>query len=135
MQRAYEVMFIIRPDLTEEDSEKLVSTIESNASAAGVKVKNAERLGKRRLAYPVRRFSDGSYVLLRVEADGKGIHELERRLRVSEPVIKFITVRTDEKQKRIDKLAKLRATRVKRSATEAPAPSAEATAEGAPAQA
>jgi small subunit ribosomal protein S6 len=121
MQRTYEVMFIVRPDLTDEDVDKLISTIESNASAAGATLKNTERMGKRRLAYLVRNFNDGLYVLMTVEADGKAIHEVERRLRVSEPVIKFITVRVDEQQKRVDKMAKLRASRVKRSATETPA--------------
>jgi small subunit ribosomal protein S6 len=121
MERTYEVMFIVRPDLTDEDMEKLVGTIEANATAAGAKLKNTERMGKRRLAYLVRNFADGFYVLLTVEADGKAIHEVERRLRVSEPVIKFITVRVDEHQKRVEKMAKLRASRVKRSATETPA--------------
>src|SRR5262245_66005010 len=128
MERTYEVMFIVRPDLTDEDVDKLIGTIESNATAAGAKLKNTERMGKRRLAYLVRNFADGLYVLMTVDADGKAIHEVERRLRVSEPVIKFITVRVDEKQKRVEKMAKLRAARVKRSATEAPAapPAAEA---------
>jgi small subunit ribosomal protein S6 len=122
MERTYEVMFIVRPDLTDEDMDKLIGTIESNATAAGAKLKNTERMGKRRLAYVVRNFMDGFYVLLTVDADGKAIHEVERRLRVSEPVIKFITVRVDERQKRVEKMAKLRASRVKRSATEAPPP-------------
>ncbi len=124
MQRTYEVMFIIRPDLQEEDLDKLISNLESQATNAGATVKNVERMGKRRLAYLVRKFTDGFYVLLTVEADGKAIHEIERRLRVSEPVIKFISVRIDEEQKRLDKIAKIRATKVKRSTSEpAPAPS------------
>jgi small subunit ribosomal protein S6 len=121
MQRTYEVMFIVRPDMADEDLDKLVSTLESNATAAGAKLKNTEKMGKRRLAYLVRGFGDGNYVLMTLESDGQAIHEVERRLRVSEPVIKFITVRVDESQKRADKLAKLRATKVKRSATEAAA--------------
>ena len=131
MQRTYEVMFIIRPDLQEEDLDKLISNLESQAANAGATVKNVERMGKRRLAYLVRKFIDGFYVLFTVEADGKAIHEIERRLRVSEPVIKFISVRVDEEQKRLEKIAKIRATKVKRSASEpAPAP-----AEAAPAPA
>src|SRR3954466_10368335 len=126
MQRTYEVMYIVRPDMADEDMEKLVSSLESNAGAAGAKVKNTERLGKRRLAYYVRGFNDGVYVLLTVEADGKAIHEVERRLRVSEPVIKFITVRTDESNKRLDKVKALRASKVKRSAVEAAANAANA---------
>jgi small subunit ribosomal protein S6 len=118
-------MFIVRPDLADEDLDKVISTVEANANTAGATVKNIERMGKRRLAYLVRRFSDGFYVLLTVDADGKAIHEIERRLRVSEPVIKFITVRIDEEQKRIDKIKAIRATKVKRSSSE-PAPVPEA---------
>lgn len=116
-------MFIIRPDLQEEDLDKLISNLETQATNAGATVKNLERMGKRRLAYLVRKFTDGFYVLLTVQADGKAIHEIERRLRVSEPVIKFISVRVDEEQKRLEKIAQIRATKVKRSASEpAPAP-------------
>ncbi len=122
MQRTYEVMFIIRPDMAEEDVDKLVATLESNATAAGAEIKTTEKMGKRRLAYLVRGFNDGMYVLMTLlSSDGKAIHEVERRLRVSEPVIKFITVRVDETQKRVDKLAKLRAGKVKRSTVEAAA--------------
>lgn len=121
MERTYEVMFIIRPDMAEEDVDKLVATLESNATAAGAQIKNTEKMGKRRLAYMVRGFNDGMYVLMTLASDGKAIHEVERRLRVSEPVIKFITVRVDESQKRVDKIAKLRAGKVKRSAVEAAA--------------
>ena len=127
MQRTYEVMFIVRPDLQEEEMDKLISNLQSQATAAGATVKNAERMGKRRLAYNVRKFNDGFYILLTVDADGKSIHEIERRLRVSEPVIKFISVRVDEEQKRLDKIKQLRSTRVKRSTSEpAAAPAGEA---------
>ena len=120
-QRTYEVMFIVRPDMQDEDVDKLVANLESNANTAGAKIQTTERWGKRKLAYDVRRFSEGNYILLKVDADGKAIHEVERRLRVAEPVIKFITVRTDEKQKKLEKIQKLRAGKVKRSATEAAA--------------
>ncbi len=119
MQRAYEVMFIVRPDVTEEDLDKLVSTLQNHATSAGATVKNTEKLGKRRLAYDVKKFQEGQYVLFVLNADGKAIHELERRLRVTEPVIKFITVRTDEEQQRLEKIRKLRAQRVKRPPVEA----------------
>jgi len=126
--RTYEVMFIVRPDLADDEVEKMVTTLEGNATQAGAKLKNTEKMGKRRLAYMVRGFADGNYILMTLEADGKAIHEVERRLRVTEQVIKFITVRVDETQKRVDKLAKLRAGKVKRSATEqAAAPAAPVT--------
>lgn len=114
MQRTYEIMFIVRPDIAEEDVDKLISGFENSLSTAGGTLKSVDKMGKRRLAYLVRKFSEGQYVLLTVQATGKAIHELERRMRVSEPVIKFITVRTDQEQKRIAKVKALRATKVRR---------------------
>jgi small subunit ribosomal protein S6 len=77
-------------------------------------VKSTEKMGRRKLAYLVRKFNDGNYVLMTIEANGGVVAELERRLRVSEPVIKFITVRTDEERQRLDKVRKLREAKVKR---------------------
>ncbi len=85
-------------------------------------MKSVEKLGKRRLAYTVRRFHDGLYILLTIEGAGGLMHELERRLRVTEQVIKFLTVRIDEEQKRLDKVKKLRDARRKAPPTPAPAP-------------
>ena len=113
MQRTYEVMFIVRPDMPEEEVEKLISTLESQVSSTGGTVKNVERMGKRRLAYIVRKFFEGMYILLTVEGGGQVVRELERRLRVTEPVIKFITVRVDEEQKRHAKIKALRDARRK----------------------
>ena len=113
MQRTYELMFIVRPDMAEEDLDRLISTLETQASNAGATVKNVERMGKRRLAYLVRGFGDGMYILFTLEGNGEHIHEIERRLRVTEPVIKFLTVRVDEEQKRLEKIKALRASKVK----------------------
>src|SRR5262245_21847941 len=125
MQRTYEVMFIVRPDVTEEDLDKLVSTLQNHATSAGATVKNAEKMGKRRLDYDVKKFQEGQYVLFTLSSDGKAIHELERRLRVTEQVIKFITVRADEEQQRLDKIRKIPAERTKRPPAEAASAEAE----------
>lgn len=124
MNRTYELMFIVRPDMAEEDQDKLISTLESVVTSSGGAMKSVEKMGKRRLAYMVRRFHDGVYVLLTVEGSGGLIHELERRLRVTEPVIKFLTVRIDEEQKRLDKIKAIKDARKKAAA--APAATAEA---------
>ena len=128
MQRFYEVMFIVRPDVADEDQDKLIAGLEQTVTNGGGAIRSTEKLGRRKLAYMVRRFNDGNYVLLTIDADGTLIAELERRLRVSEPVIKFITVRMDEEQKRIDKIKAIRATRKKVSAQPAPAAAVEETA-------
>ena len=126
MNRTYELMFIVRPDMTDEDLDKLISTLQTAVPASGGTVKSVEKMGKRRLAYTVRRFNDGIYVLLVVEGGGAVIHELERRLRVTEPVIKFLTVRIDEEQKRLAKIKAIRDARKKVSAQQPPAAEAPA---------
>jgi len=118
MNRTYELMFIVRPDMVDEDLNKLISTLGSSVTSAGGTIKS-EIWGKRRLAYTVRRFNDGIFVLLIIDGTGTMVHEVERRLRVTEQVIKFITVRTDEEVKRLDKIKKIRDARKKTSAAPA----------------
>jgi len=120
-------MFIVRPDLQEEDLDKLIEGFSGTVTSNGGEVKSVEKMGRRRLAYVVRKFQDGQYILMNVAADGKLIAELERRLRVTEQVIKFITVRTDEEDKRLAKIKAIRDTKVKRSAqSSSPSPEAPA---------
>jgi small subunit ribosomal protein S6 len=120
MNRTYEIMFIVRPDVEEADLDKLIEGFSANITTGGGEVKAVEKMGRRRLAYTVRKFNDGFYVLLTVGAPGSLIGEIERRLRVSEPVIKFITVRMDEEEKRLAKVKALRDSKVKRSAQPIP---------------
>ena len=120
MSRLYEVMFIVRPDVAEEDADKLIAGFSTTVTNGGGVVKSVDKMGRRKLAYMVRKFNDGNYVLMTVEANGAVVAELERRLRVSEPVIKFLTVRMDEEEKRLAKVKALRGTRRKVS-TEGPA--------------
>lgn len=142
MNRTYEVMFIVRPDIQDEELDKLIEGFKGTVTNGGGEVTSVEKLGRRKLAYLVKKFSDGIYILLHVAADGKLVAELERRLRVTEPVIKFITVRMDEEEKRLAKVKALRDSRQKRSAmpaaaapVAAPVAVAEAPAEAAPASA
>jgi small subunit ribosomal protein S6 len=130
MSRLYEVMFIVRPDVAEEEADKLIAGFSTTVTNGGGVVKSVEKMGRRKLAYMVRKFNDGNFVLLTIEANGAVVLELERRLRVTEPVIKFITVRMDEEEKRLAKVRALRGTRRKVSAEPAapvaPAPVAPA---------
>jgi small subunit ribosomal protein S6 len=116
MNRSYEVMFIVRPDVDEAELDKLIETFSGYVTTGGGTIRSTEKMGRRRLAYTVNKFNDGFYLLLIIEAPASLISELERRLRVSEQVIKFITVRTDEEDKRVAKIKKHRDAHVKRSA-------------------
>ena len=126
MDRKYEVMFILRPDTTEEDMDRLLQTMETNVAATGGKVTSFEKMGKRRLAYTVKKYQDGIYILAFVEGPGSVLKELERRLRVQELVIKFITIRTDEEEKRLVKVKKLRDSKMRGQGTQGQAAAAAA---------
>lgn len=115
MERKYEVMYILRPDAVAEDADKILANLEATITKGNGKLVSSEKLGSRKLAYTVRKFNEGNYNLLTIEAGGSLVAELERRLRVMEQVIKFITVRMDEEEKRINKVRKLRSTRIKQS--------------------
>ncbi len=131
MNRSYEIMYILRPDLEDADVDKSIETFSGYITQGGGTVKNSpadQKMGRRRLAYTVNKFNDGFYVLLVVDAPANLIHEIERRLRVTEQVIKFITVRTDEEEKRVAKIKAHRAAHVKRSALPQENPEANANA-------
>jgi small subunit ribosomal protein S6 len=66
-------------------------------------------MGRRRLAYPIQKFNDGHYVVLTVEGTGSEIAEVERRMRVADPIIRYLTVRIDEDLKRAEKFRARRA--------------------------
>ena len=100
----YEIMFIVNPNATEEEIDKINAQIDGVITAGGGKVGQLEKLGKKRLAYLVDKFREGSYVLFTIEAGGSVVREIERRLRVMDLVIKYLTVRMDDDKKRLEKI-------------------------------
>ena len=112
--RIYEELFIIRPDATDEQVDPVVEQLKGVITQSGGNVDKVEKWGTRRLAYRVQKFAEGQYILIQFTADAKAVKELERRLRVNDLVIKFLTVRIDEKLKRIEKRKKQREKRAAR---------------------
>ena len=104
----YEIMFIVNPTTVEEEIDKINGQIESVVTTGGGKVGKVEKMGKRRLAYLVKKFREGSYVLFTIEASGAVVREVERRLRVLDAVIKYLTVRLDDEVRRFEKLRSYR---------------------------
>jgi len=130
--RNYEIIFIVRPDGTEEDVEKLISQMEGVVTGTGGKLEKVEKMGRRRLAYRVAKQREGIYVLFRLQGSGDTVKEFERRLKVIDTVIKYMTVRIDEDLERAEKFKALRSKqeskkrRSKPAAAAAPQPAAEA---------
>jgi small subunit ribosomal protein S6 len=119
--RIYEELFIVKPDASEEEVDALVEQLRGQLTTAGATVDKVEKWGKRRLAYKVDKYREGSYVLFQFTAGPETVHEFERRLRVADLVLKFLTVRIDETMKRLDKRKKARDKRAAKRASQAPA--------------
>jgi len=120
--RIYENLFIVKPDATEEEIDHLIELMSGYVTKDGGTVDKVDKWGKRRLAYRVEKNREGFYVLIQFTAPATTVKEFERRLRVQDAVIKFLTVRIDEDLKRLEKRAKQREKRASRRATAGPAP-------------
>jgi small subunit ribosomal protein S6 len=124
--RIYEELFIVKPDAPEEEVDQFVETLRTQLTSAGATVDKVEKWGKRKLAYKVDKYREGAYVLFQFSGGAEIVKELERRLRVSDVVIKFLTVRIDETLKRLEKRKKARDKRAAKRGSNAPAPNAPA---------
>jgi len=106
--RVYEELFIVKPDATEEEVDSIIEQMKGVVAHAGGSVNKVDKWGKRKLAYRVGKYREGEYVLMEFQSGPETVHELERRMRVADLVIKFLTVRIDENLKRIEKRKKQR---------------------------
>ena len=102
-KRQYEVVFIVDPTADEEVSRLTEGFSQIIVDQGGV-ITKAETMGKRQLAYEILHHKDGTFVLLEIEGSGREIAELERRMRVNDRVLRYITVRVDEDRRRALKL-------------------------------
>jgi small subunit ribosomal protein S6 len=114
--RTYEVMYIIDPDTAEDRITKLNDAVGKLIEKEGGKVILMDNKGRRQLAYPIQKKTEGHYVLFEIEGTGQEIAELERRMRVNDMIMRYITVRVDEDRKKADKM---KAKRDKRTARRA----------------
>jgi small subunit ribosomal protein S6 len=112
--RVYEELFIVRPDAPDEDVDHLVEQLQTFLTGASATIDKVDKWGKRKLAYRIGKFREGAYILIQFSAKPETVKEIERRLRVNDLVIKFITVRIDENLKRIEKRKKQRDKRAAR---------------------
>src|SRR5688500_4415197 len=128
--RTYGVMYIINPETAADKIEKLNEAVGKLIEKEGGEVVRMDDIGIRNLAYPIQKKNEGHYVLFEIDGSGQEILELERRMRVNDMIMRYITVRVDEDRKKADKVrAKREARATKRApfrpkaeeSTEAPA--------------
>ena len=102
-KRQYEVVFIVDPTVDDEVA-RLTDNFKQVVVDQGGSVTKAETMGKRQLAYEILHKKEGTFVLMEIEGSGREIAELERRMRVNDRVLRYLTVRVDEDRRRAEKL-------------------------------
>jgi small subunit ribosomal protein S6 len=114
--RRYEVVVVLAPTLTEDDVEQSTETFKKAAEEKGAQIAEIEQWGKRKLAYPIKKHTEGIYIILTLEElSTEAVNELERRFKVSDSVIRFLTVRVDLDLKRAEKFKARRKMKKERS--------------------
>ena len=103
--RTYEVLFILSPQVPEEEATALTTEFRGVIEKLGATIKNEEAWGRRRLAYTILKFNEGIYHLFVFETEA-GLNELDRRMKNSDRILRHMIVRTDLDHKRAEKLAK-----------------------------
>jgi small subunit ribosomal protein S6 len=113
-KRTYEVIFIIDPGAGDDEVMRLSEGVQKIITGQGGSITKTEVMGRRQLAYEINHKKDGTYVLLEVEGSGVEIAELERRMRVNDQILRYMTIRVDEDRRRADKLKDRRARKATR---------------------
>ncbi len=114
--RVYELMYIAEPTSDADTIAQINKEIEDLIEAAGSTIVKTEDMGRRQLAYTIKKYKEGYYYLFEIEGAGKEIAEVERRMRVNDSIIRYLTVRVDEERKTADKIEAKRERRKARAA-------------------
>ncbi len=101
--RTYEILFVADPNLGEPEVDALAAQVQGFVEKDGGTLQKMEKWGKKRLAYVVGRHREGSYVLLVVDGTGAMVKEVERRLKVTDGIIRYLTVRVDEELRKAER--------------------------------
>lgn len=110
-QRTYEVMYIVDPETPADRIEKLNEAVGKVIEKEGGTVVRMDDIGRKQLAYPIEKKTEGHYVLFEIDGSGQEILELERRMRVNDMILRYITIRVDEDRKKAEKLHEKREAR------------------------
>ena len=108
-RRQYEVVFIVDPGADDDEVSRLTDNHKQIVTDQGGVITKAESWGKRPLAYEILHKTEGTFVLMEIEGSGREIAELERRMRVNDRIIRYLTVRVDEDRRRAEKFKDKRA--------------------------
>jgi len=108
MIRHYETMFILKPTLSDEEKEKNLQNMKELIAKEGGELVAVDKIGIRELAYPIKKFERGDYYIFYYKAPSSAMLELERQMRYNEDLLRFMTVKYENKKeiKRWEEMAK-----------------------------
>ncbi len=106
MTSRYEIGFIVTPEVSEDEVKKITESITTPITKAGGVIENLDEWGRKKMAFPIQKHLEGYYVFVLAEVDGSVVSTLERRMKQMEKVLRFITLRLDDKLKKSNKLTK-----------------------------
>ncbi len=128
LERQYETMFILRPTLNDQEIAAAIESYRDLLVRQGGEIILQEDLGKKRLAYDIKRFQNGHYALFQYQAEPSAVKELERSFKITEDVLRYLTIKIQKKEPPVSPAAEEAKT-----SEEAPAPEEAKTSEEAPA--
>jgi small subunit ribosomal protein S6 len=106
MHRKYEIGFVINPEANEEEVKKIIDSIVDIIKNAGGNIENVDEWGRRKLAFPIQKHNEGIYIFINANVVGSAFVAIERRLKLTEKVMRFIVLRMDDKMKKANRLTK-----------------------------
>lgn len=106
MKRKYEIGFVINPEATEEEVKKIIDSIVVIVKKANGTIENIDEWGRRKLAYTVSKHNEGIYVFINADVVGSVFTEIERRLKLTERIMRFVVLRLDDRLRKANKLIK-----------------------------
>ena len=106
MKRKYEIGFIINPESSEEEVKKVVDSVADVIKKAGGTIENIDEWGRKQMAYTLGKHNEGIYTFINAELPGQAFFEIERRLKLTERVLRYLILRLDDKLKKANRLTK-----------------------------
>jgi len=96
MQRSYEAMYVVSPALDDENVDFIINKFNDSVSKLGGVINHVDKLGRKRLAYKVKKFSEGFYILTKFTSDPDHITEIDKTCKYTDDIIRYIILREDE---------------------------------------
>jgi small subunit ribosomal protein S6 len=106
MKRKYEIGFVINPESSEEEIKKVIDSVVETINKTGGTIENIDEWGRRQMAYPMGKHNEGIYTFINADLPGTAFYDIERRMKLTERIMRYLILRLDDKLKKANRLTK-----------------------------